>query len=128
MDLKTKYQAAIDLGNELKIKEGSISVQEDFLQLKGIAKTEYEKNMILEKIREAGGEQPTDIKADIGVAEPDTSVYHRHTVQSGENLSKIAQKYYGNANKYNAIFQANTDQLKNPDLIQPGQELVIPKL
>ncbi|RAV28229.1 LysM peptidoglycan-binding domain-containing protein [Sinomicrobium soli] len=128
MSLKAKYQAVIDLGNELKIKEGSISEHEDHLQLKGTAGTQYEKNLIWDKIKEIGGNQPADIKADIKVAEPDASVYHRHTVQTGESLSKIARKYYGDANKYNTIFQANTDQLKNPDLIQPGQELVIPKL
>jgi LysM repeat protein len=49
-----------------------------------------------------------------------------YTVVSGDNLSKIAKKYYGNANKYPVIFEANTPMLKHPDKIYPGQVLVIP--
>ena len=49
-----------------------------------------------------------------------------YTVVSGDNLSKIAKHFYGNANKWRAIYEANTDQLKNPDLIKPGQVLKIP--
>lgn len=49
-----------------------------------------------------------------------------HTVVSGETLSKIAKQYYGNANAWPKIFDANKDKLKNPDLIHPGQILKIP--
>lgn len=49
-----------------------------------------------------------------------------HTVASGETLSKIARHYYGNANAWPKIFEANKDKLKNPDLIHPGQVLKIP--
>ena len=50
-----------------------------------------------------------------------------HTVQSGETLSSIAKQYYGDANKYGMIFEANKDKLSSPDNIQVGQELVIPQ-
>ncbi len=50
-----------------------------------------------------------------------------HTVQKGDNLSKIAQKYYGSASKYPAIFEANKPMLTDPDKIYPGQVLRIPK-
>lgn len=49
-----------------------------------------------------------------------------HVVQSGETLSKIAQDYYGDANEYMVIFEANKDKLSDPDKIQVGQELIIP--
>ncbi|HTT42529.1 MAG TPA: LysM peptidoglycan-binding domain-containing protein [Steroidobacteraceae bacterium] len=49
-----------------------------------------------------------------------------HVVQSGETLSKIAQKYYGDASLYDKIFQANRDVLKDPNKIFPGQKLKIP--
>lgn len=49
-----------------------------------------------------------------------------YTVVSGDSLSKIAKKFYGNANRWHAIFDANRDQLDNPDLIKPGQVLKIP--
>lgn len=49
-----------------------------------------------------------------------------YIVQSGDTLSKIAKEYYGDANKYMDIYNANTDKLSDPDKIQVGQELVIP--
>jgi len=49
-----------------------------------------------------------------------------HTVVSGDNLSKIAKKFYGDANKYPLIFEANKPMLKHPDKIYPGQMLRIP--
>ena len=51
-----------------------------------------------------------------------------HTVVSGESLSRIAKKYYGDAMKYNVIFEANQPALKDPDKIYPGQVLRIPEL
>ena len=49
-----------------------------------------------------------------------------YTVKSGDSLSKIAKQFYGDPMKYMTIFEANTHILKNPDLIHPGQELIIP--
>lgn len=49
-----------------------------------------------------------------------------HEVQAGDTLSKIAKRYYGDASLYMQIFEANTDQLKDPDLIKVGQKLRIP--
>jgi nucleoid-associated protein YgaU len=51
-----------------------------------------------------------------------------YTVKKGDYLSKIAKEVYGNANKYNLIFEANKPMLKDPNLIYPGQVLVIPPL
>jgi len=47
-------------------------------------------------------------------------------VVKGDTLSAIAKKYYGDANKYNAIFEANKPMLTHPDKIYPGQKLRIP--
>ena len=49
-----------------------------------------------------------------------------YTVVRGDSLSKIAKHVYGNANRWHDIFEANRDQLANPDLIQPGQVLKLP--
>ncbi|MDO9286613.1 MAG: peptidoglycan-binding protein LysM [Aquabacterium sp.] len=51
-----------------------------------------------------------------------------HTVVSGDNLSKIAKAFYGDANKYPVIFEANKPMLSHPDKIYPGQMLRIPPL
>jgi nucleoid-associated protein YgaU len=65
--------------------------------------------------RHAGGQAP----------EPEAQW---HTVVSGDNLSKIAKKFYGDANKYPVIFEANKPMLSHPDKIYPGQMLRIPPL
>ncbi len=49
-----------------------------------------------------------------------------YTVASGDNLSKIAKHFYGDANEWHRIFEANGDQLSDPDRIRPGQVLKIP--
>jgi len=49
-----------------------------------------------------------------------------YIVQGGDSLSKISKKFYGDANKWKRIFEANKDVVKNPDVIQPGWTLRIP--
>jgi nucleoid-associated protein YgaU len=49
-----------------------------------------------------------------------------YTVVAGDSLSKIAKREYGDAQKWKVIFEANRDQIKDPDLIHPGQTLKIP--
>lgn len=124
--MKAKYQSVLDLGQELNIKNGDVKEENGQLKIKGTAKNQYEKNLLWDEIKKVGGDNPSDIIADIKVE--DTSVYANHTVQKGETLGKIAKHYYGKPMKYVAIFEANKDILKNPDVIHPGQELVIPNL
>jgi nucleoid-associated protein YgaU len=45
----------------------------------------------------------------------------------GDSLSKIAKREYGDASKWRQIYQANRDVIDNPDLIEPGQDLIIPE-
>ncbi len=124
--LKSKYQSVLDLGKKLNIQNGDVKEEDGKLKVWGLAKTPYEKNLLWDEIKRVGGENPTDIMADITVA--DHTLYARHEVKSGESLSVIAKKYYGNAMKYNLIFEANKDILNNPDVIHPGQNLVIPNI
>ncbi len=124
--VKAKYQDVLDLGQQLNIQNGDIKEENGVLTVTGTATTQYEKNQIWDKIKEIGGESPSDIVADINVA--DNSVYHRHVVKSGESLSKIAKHYYKDPMKYKQIFEANTHILKNPDVIHPDQELIIPNI
>ena len=51
-----------------------------------------------------------------------------YEVVKGDSLSKIAKRVYGDASKWRQIFEANTDKLKDPDKIYPGQVLTIPPL
>lgn len=124
--MKAKYQSVLDLGEKLAIKNGDVKEENGKLHITGTAKTPYEKNLLWDAIKEAGGENPEDLVANIAVE--DSSVFAHHTVAKGETLGKIAKQYFGNPMKYVAIFEANKDVLKNPDVIHPGQELVIPNL
>lgn len=51
-----------------------------------------------------------------------------YTVVAGDSLSKISKHFYGDASKWKSIWEANKEQIKNPDLIQVGQVLTIPKM
>jgi nucleoid-associated protein YgaU len=126
MPVKAKYQDVLDLGEKLEISNGDVNVVDGILKVKGTAKTQYEKNLMWDSIKAIGGDSPTDIVANISVA--DESVYHRHTVVSGETLGGIAKHYFKNAMKYKEIFAANTNTLDNPDVIKVGQVLDIPNL
>lgn len=122
--IKQKYQSVLDLGEKLNVKDGDVKVVGDKLEIYGTTQTPYEKDLLWDEIKKVGGENPYDLMADIKVE--DSSVYAHHTVEKGESLSLISKKYYGDPMKYQKIFEANSDLLKNPDVIHPGQELVIP--
>jgi nucleoid-associated protein YgaU len=52
----------------------------------------------------------------------------KYVVKSGDTLSGIAKELYGDGNRWREIFEANKDQIENPNLIRPGWELLIPGL
>ena len=116
MAVKSKYQAVLDLGETLNIKEGDVTEENGVLKVKGTAQTQYEKNMLWDKIKEIGGQNPTDIVANIKVA--DTSVFHRHTVKSGETLGKIARHFI--EDDYTG-FEINADYRLTRDLYVTGE-------
>lgn len=124
MSLQVKYSPVLALAQELKVQNISATEEAGKLKLAGTTNSAYEKNLIWDKIKEVGGEAFSDVTADIKVANSD--YYHVHTVQGGDSLSKIAKHYYKDANKYMQIFNANKDQLSNPDKINVGQQLKIP--
>ncbi|MCY7353757.1 MAG: LysM peptidoglycan-binding domain-containing protein [Lysobacter sp.] len=63
-----------------------------------------------------------------GVDNTPASAERTYTVESGDSLSRIAKDQYGKASKWRAIFEANRDQIDDPDLIHPGQILKIPAI
>ncbi len=66
----------------------------------------------------------SDVQA--GASSVDTTPGRTYTVVKGDSLSKIAKALLGDAQKWRAIYEANKDIIKNPDLIHPGQVLKIP--
>lgn len=124
MSLQVKYNPVLALAQELKLQALNVKEEAGKLNLSGTVNTPYEKNKIWDKIKEVGGEGQTEVSADIKVL--NTEYFHSHTVESGESLSKISKHYYKDANKYMQIFNANKDQLTNPDMIKVGQKIKIP--
>jgi nucleoid-associated protein YgaU len=55
-----------------------------------------------------------------------SSLGHGYQVQSGDTLSKIAKRVYGDASEWKRIWEANKDTIPNPDLIHPGQQINLP--
>jgi nucleoid-associated protein YgaU len=89
----------------------------------GTAADQASKEKILLAAGNVHGVGEVEDKLSVAKAEPAAQF---HTVARGDTLSAIAKKYYGNANKYPAIFEANKPMLGHPDKIYPGQTLRIP--
>ena len=68
----------------------------------------------------------SDVKSGASSTAPGAEVFQTYEVKSGDSLSKIAKNFYGNGNAWKTIFDANTDILKDPNKIYPGQKLKIP--
>ncbi len=124
MTVKDKYQSVLALGEKLGITGGEVTEDGGILRMRGTASTPYEKDQLWNQIKAVGGSQPSDIVADIQVA--DSSAYTHHTVKSGDTLGKIAKHYYDEASDYKKIFEANRDILDDADKIEVGQVLTIP--
>ena len=109
--------------------QGAAEEREGKLYFKGTTQTQEEANKIWDAIKTIP-DWKTEIVADIqatGGGATAAAAPQTHTVKAGDTLSKIAKQYLGDANAYMDIFNANKDQLKDPDKIQPGQVLKIPQ-
>jgi len=124
MSLQDKYRSVLTLGEKFNAQDGYVEVSDGKLRIGGTVEYLREKDMMWDEIKRIGGENPSDIEADIKVR--NTSIYARHTVDKGESLSLIAKEYMGDVMAYKQIFAANSDTLEDPNKIFPGQELVIP--
>jgi nucleoid-associated protein YgaU len=119
-----KYTDLEALAGKLGIQGFSMKEANGKVSIAGKSTYQLEKDLLWDAIKKHAGWEK-EVAADIKVEK--TDIHGIHTVQAGESLSKIAKVHYDNANRYMDIFNANKDQLKNPDLIHPGQKLVIPK-
>jgi nucleoid-associated protein YgaU len=129
--LKQKYQPVVEAiqkdGGQLQ----NINMDGNQLFLKATVTSEANKNKVWDAIKQVDPNFK-DLNHDIEVrdggqsqgASAGSSQGNRYTVQPGDNLSKISQRFYGDANKYMSIAKANN--LKDPNKIAAGQELIIP--
>lgn len=130
-ELKSKYQSVLRMIEQKGLRLHNLHVQDNKLFVKASAGTEALKNDIWNQIKLVDPSY-ADLTCDIGIdpsmapakpAAPETKTY---TVQAGDSLSKIAKQFYGNANAYVKIFEANKDKISDPNKIQVGQVLNIP--
>ena len=131
-DLRGKYDYAIQTAKKIGF-QGAATQEGDKLHFKGTVRSEEEKNQIWNALKTIP-DWRNDIIADITVVQQAQPVGtsgagatgRTYTVKAGDTLSKIAKEHLGDANAYMKIFNANTDQLNDPDKIKPGQVLKIP--
>ncbi len=127
-ELKSKYSSALKVLERKGFRMHNLHLQDNKLFVKASAGTQELKNLVWGEIKSvdpAYADLACDINVDPSVAPPPEP--RTYKVQSGDTLSKMAKQFYGDANKYMRIFEANKDQLTDPNKIRVGQVLKIPE-
>ena len=113
------------LSLDLDINDFDIDVDGDTVKVKGVADSQEVREKVILALGNVNGVATVIDEIEVIKPEPEAVFYE---VKSGDSLSKIAKAHYGDAMKYNLIFEANKPMLKDPNLIYPGQVLRIPPL
>jgi nucleoid-associated protein YgaU len=134
--LKTKYQSVLNFIQSQGVQLQNLNMEGDKLLIRASAPSADLKNRVWDQIKlvdPSFSDLIADIQAPAAAAAAAASVgaasksaTRTYTVQPGDSLSKISKQFYGDANKYMNIFNANKDKLSNPDQVKVGTELVIP--
>ena len=145
--MKQKYQSVLNTIQQQGIRLTHVNMEGNKLFIQGDAPSEQDKNKVWDVIKAVNPNWQSDLIADIRVtgvgqqtAEPHAgagqqqaqpsqqpqSGIRTYTVRPGDTLSKIAGELLGSPNEYMKIFNANRDQLSDPNKIRPGQTLKIP--
>ena len=135
-ELKSKYASVLQTIQDKGVVLSHINIESDGkLFLQGAAPSDAIKNEVWDKVKAVDASYADlnlDLSVDSSLPQPQAAAAaagaagRTYTVKAGVTLSKIAKEFYGNANEYNKIFEANKDQLSSPDRINVGQELNIP--
>ena len=138
--LKQKYQPVLNLMQQLQVQVANIHMEGKRLLIRGVAPTADVKNKVWDQIKMIDANN-SDLVCDLTVSQIQHAMpamtaaaavsggqnQRRYTVKPGDTLSKISRQFYGDANQYTRIFNANRDILRDPNTISPGQELLIPE-
>ena len=133
-ELKQRYQTVLTTADNERIQFQNLHVQDNKLFIRAIAPSDEAKNKFWDQVKLVNP-NADDITADISVdasramgaaAGGGQGGGQTYEVKSGDNLSKISKQFYGDSNEYMRIFYANRDKLRDPDMIQVGQQLAIP--
>jgi nucleoid-associated protein YgaU len=117
-ELQAKYKPVLDKGHEVGMTVQNLNMEGDKLLIRGVVPSDYAKNELWDVVK--------GIDASVSDATIDVNVQSglTYAVKSGDTLSKIAKRFYGDANHYHQIAAANG--IDNPDRINVGQELKLP--
>ena len=118
-----KYKDLESVASKLGIQNFAMREANGKVSITGHTTYQLEKDLLWDAIKKHSGWE-NEVAADIKVEK--TDVFGVYTVKPGDSLSKIAKSAYDDASKYMKIFEANKDQLKDPDRIQVGQKLKVP--
>lgn len=124
---RVKTEAMLKAVNDLHlpVKDISLIINDDVVTVYGESESQFAKELVLLTLGNNKGISSVDDRISVVKPEPEATFYE---VKSGDSLSKISKHFYGDAMKYNTIFEANQPMLKDPNLIYPGQMLRIPTL
>ena len=128
MSAREKYQSLIDMAHDAGASEVEAQEENGVLHVRAVVPTDEAKDRLwAEYERIDPGRQSGDLQLKVevtGTGVADAGGGETYTVQRGDTLSEIGQRL-GVA--WRDIFEANRDQLNDPDKIQPGQNLRIPR-
>jgi nucleoid-associated protein YgaU len=134
--MKQKYSSVLAELQQQQVRLSHVHIQDNKLFIEGVAPSEQAKNKVWARIKSVNPNWTQELVADIAVdqnaqasaPQPPTPkpAQRSYTVQSGDSLSKISKQFYGTANEYMKIFEANRDVINDPNKISPGQTLKIP--
>ena len=129
--MKQKNAAVWTTAEQQQVRLNHVNIQDNKLLIQGVAPSDQAKNKVWDQIKAVNPNWAQELIVDISVdptAQPAASgsADRTYTVQPGDTLSKISKQFYGNANEYMKIFEANRDLLSDPNKINPGQSLKIP--
>ena len=123
--LKKKYQAVIDFAQHHGGSLKNVHIENEKLLIRAAVPNDKIKNEVWNTIKAIDpvfADLTADIIIDASLKVPE-KIYE---VAAGDSLSKIAKHFYNDTSKYMKIFEANKDQLSDPDKIKVGQKLRIP--
>jgi nucleoid-associated protein YgaU len=125
MALSEKYRGLIDIAKRENVADLSVREEGGVLYVSGKAPSESSKQKVWDAYSAIDPDMRAgDLVLNLEVSAPAATSAETYTVQKGDSLSKIAKKYPGLT--WQKIYEVNKDQIKDPDLIYPGQKLVIP--
>jgi nucleoid-associated protein YgaU len=134
--LKAKYQSVLSFMQAQNVRLENLNMADNKLYIRAEAPSQDVKNKVWDQIKlvdpsfsdlTADIDAPAAAAAAAASAGGPSSTARTYTVQPGDSLSKISRQFYGDANKYMRIFEANKDKLSDPDKVRAGMDLVIPQ-